>query len=45
MVQTILVQAMALCPETDVTEKYTNPDKVNAKMDKLKRKIKAQEAR
>jgi hypothetical protein len=36
---------MALCPETDVTEQYTNPDKVNAKMEKLKRKITAQEAR
>lgn len=44
-VQQILPQAEELCPESDVTERFTNPDKVKAKMDRLDKKIKAQEAR
>ncbi|GAQ90174.1 DNA repair protein RAD18 [Klebsormidium nitens] len=41
----ILPQAEELCPESDVTERFTNPDKVKAKMDRMDKKIKAQEAR
>lgn len=43
--QSILPSAAELCPESDVTERCTNPDKVKAKMDRLEKKIKAQEAR